>query len=745
MLARLRHYLSAAYLLSQAPYVGAPPGMGHYFWAASLALIAGLAGWHAWRVARPARRATWGAVALAGLCALLALGWQLYGHGALSARVWAASLSGLTAYLFVAALLHGATQPARGPAALAMLVRVVALMLWALAMPNVRPYAALAALAALASTLGSARRQPRRAVLAPMRLAYGAALTRLALMALGVDLSPYAGAAFPNPLSAWLHPTAPALASLGWCWLRAATLSRGRRRMGIIAFMGLGLAGWFGAVAYRHLSHGVTGSDPYAYMQMALDLAHGGAALHRFELGTLAERLQIATWPTVPVGYHAPLGGLAASVWPPGWSAALALPLLLGGEPLALWLAPLCHVGAAAVSGWLGAELARCEGRAARWAVGGLTAALMLTSYEGVTRALVPMADAAASLCGAAMFLALVKAARTDRLRLSLVAGLLWGAAYAVRHPQLWLGLGAVTLLCARDRRWPRRLAHVALYGLGAAALALPDLAHHASALGSPWRAESSEWPLIALGNVPAMWGALWRDGWWRRNEWGYLWPWVAAGLVASLGRRASRLSWLALLLGYGGCLLFHLCYRALRLRDLTPLFPWLALLGAWGAWSIARHARQRWPRYLRTLLAAALALGLAARSADTLRLAGRPAVWTFGYVNAAERAGLESLATLTPAEAVIATGLNAGAVTLYAGRETVRPAIWSDAEFEALARALAQQGRPLYALDDGEEMAVWLAHRTGQIEPLETLSLPRMGRGGQRQGSLGTLYRLHP
>ncbi len=139
------------------------------------------------------------------------------------------------------------------------------------------------------------------------------------------------------------------------------------------------------------------------------------------------------------------------------------------------------------------------------------------------------------------------------------------------------------------------------------------------------------------------------------------------------------------------------------------------------------------------------MALGLAARSADTLGLAGRPAVWTFGYVNAAERAGLESLATLTPAEAVIATGLNAGAVTLYAGRETMRPAIWSDAEFEALARALAQQGRPLYALDDGERMAAWLAQRAGQIEPVETVSLPRMGRGGQRQGSLATLYRLHP
>jgi hypothetical protein len=492
----------------------------------------------------------------------------------------------------------------------------------------------------------------------------------------------------------------------------------------------------------RHLTAGVTGSDPYAYVQMALDLAQHGSVRHPFPLAGLASDLGLPTWPTVPVGYNPPADGWAATVWPAGWPVMLAGAFRLGGERALLLLAPLCHLGAALLTGLLGLELTCGRNRRARWAVAGLAALLALTSREGVLRSLVPMADAAASLCGAAMFLTLLRASRRNSLRLSLAAGALWGLTYDIRHPQLALGLAGLTLLAAPDLPWRRRLAHVGLFGLGALLLALPDLAYHARTFGSPWRGESDEWFLLSLANIPASWCALWRDGWWRANEWGYLWPFVSAGLWWSWRRRASPRVGVALAGGYGACLLFHLCYGALRLRDLVPIFPWLALLAALGAVRLWERASTRWPRHLQALLGAALALSLAARTGGTLGLPLQREVWTFGYVTRAERDGLASLARLTPDSAVIATGLNAGAVQLYAARDIVRPAAWSADEFAILADELAQQQRPLYVLDDGAELSAWIARRPLHLERVATLVIPRMGLGGQHESGPGVLYR---
>jgi len=605
--------------------------------------------------------------------------------------------------------------------------------------PIGKPAAVLSLGALLIASLGGKPRRLAWPVLAPLGLTYLAILTRLTFVWVGVDLDPYTGASFPNPLSAWLHLMTPALAALAWCWLRSVQHSQGRSRLLLLILLPVGLSGWYLVTVVRHLSEGVTGSDPYGYVQMALDLVRYGTALHRYPLASLAERLGIATWPTVPVGYATPLAGQAATVWPPAWSVALALAFVVAGERAMFWLAPLCHVGAAVLSGLVAVELVKPSDHMWRAVLAGLAATVTLTSYEGVLRTLVPMADAVASLAGAAMALFLLRAMHRDRLGLSLAAGCLWGAAYAVRHPQLLLGLAALGLLLVDERPWPRRLAHVGLFLLGGVVLALPDLVYHVQALGSPWRAESAEWFLLSPGNIVGNWRALWRDGWWRANEWGYVWPAIAVGAAATL-RRETRRATIALFAGYGGCLLFHLCYGALRLRDLVPLFPWLAALVAVGAVTLRRFL-SRWPRDVSVLCGAILALGLAARTADTLALPAQASVWTFGYVTQAERRGLETLADLTPDDAVIATGLNAGAVQLYADRETVRPAAWSAEELARFAGGLAQQGRPLYVLDDGEEMAAWIAAQPAPFEPVATLALPRQGRGGQPQGSLGTLY----
>ena len=595
MLAWLRHCLTAAYLLSPAPYAEASPDVSHLLWG--LALLAGAA-WATVRARRGVRpdaeeRPGW-QPPLAGAAVSAAAGLASWGAGGA-----------------VGAGLGRQRQRAND-------------------LPADRRGKGAAEPATQAAT--------RWRALRPLLLLGAALATRLVFLQLGIDLEPYRGATFPNPLTAWLDPTAVAIAAVAWCWLRAATTTTGKARLALYVALPLLALAWYGATVARHVTAGVTGSDPYAYIQMALDLAQHGTPQHQFPLAALARDLGLPTWPTVPVGYNAPIDGWATTVWPVGWPVLLAAAWRLGGEGALLLLAPLCHVGAALLTGLLGWELARGHDRLARWAVAGLAGLLVLTSREGVLRSLVPMADAAASLCGAAMFLALFRASRRNSLGWSLTAGGLWGLTYDIRHPQLALGLAAVALLAMPDQRWARRIALLATFSLGGLLLAAPDLIYHAQAFGSPWRAESSEWFLLSLANIPANWRALWRDGWWRAHEWGYLWPFVGVGLWWSLRRRALRFVGVALAAGYGGCLLFHLGYGALRLRDLAPLFPWLALLAALGAVGLWERARIRWPRHLQALLGVALALSLAARTGDTLGLPLQPEVWTFGYVTRAER-----------------------------------------------------------------------------------------------------------
>jgi len=92
----------------------------------------------------------------------------------------------------------------------------------------------------------------------------------------------------------------------------------------------------------------------------------------------------------------------------------------------------------------------------------------------------------------------------------------------------------------------------------------------------------------------------------------------------------------------------------------------------------------------------------------------------------------------------VVGAGLDAGAVARYTGRTTVRPAAWSAAQWAAYRAALGD--RPVYLLDDGEEMAAWLAEKTAtNIEPVAVLDLPVMGAGGAQLERPAVLYRLAP
>jgi len=234
------------------------------------------------------------------------------------------------------------------------------------------------------------------------------------------------------------------------------------------------------------------------------------------------------------------------------------------------------------------------------------------------------------------------------------------------------------------------------------------------------------------------------RDGWLRREEFGYLAPLVVVGIGTQWHDPRRRAAAATLWAGFGGVLLLNLAYSALRLRDLLSLFPWVALWSAWGMAALWRWATSaQGGRLPRAAVSLAIATALAARAAPTLELPWIDGVWTFGHVTARQRTAFDALAAALPPDAVVATGLNAGAVMRYAGRDAVRPGAWDEEQFAALAALLAERGRSLYLLVDGEEMEEILARTSARLEaePVGTFDLPMMGRGGQWQEGRATLY----
>ncbi len=764
MSAWLRHVLNAAFLYAQNAQPSDTWGTAQIAWA--LAAAGALAAGWLWRRRARARRVTHNAPwVLMGLsvATLIALVLQRHTAGVFSARIWALMASLLAAAMaplawllrrrppaWLTPIAHGLAlrltpedpAPMRGWVWAWICLHGVGLAWCALQAPWGWLAALLAAIALGATWL--AQRRVRWEVWAPLLLLYAAVALQTAVHRfLAVDTAPYAAFPYPDLWSPWFDLPTVALAACGWMLLSATSAwqPRHRARWGHVA-LGLGLI-WYLAVVLRHLSHGAGGSDPFCYLQMAADLATRGGAQHLFPLSAIVARAGASLWPVAHMGYHPPLAGQAATVWPPGWPALLAPWIALGGEGLALRAAPLALVCGAALT-W---GLARMLGLAG-WARV-LAALLVLSSYEAVLRSLVPMADAAALALGGGLCLALMRARQRDALGWSLVAGLLWGLVYDVRHPQIWLGLAAVPILWGARWGWHRKVLHLGLFAGAGLLAAAPDLVYHTRTFGAPWVTESREWFLLSWRNVPRMIPALLRDGWLRRNEFGYLWPWIGLGLGAALRPGGKYWAWIALAVGAAAVLLFHLCYSALRWRDLIPLAPFLALWAARGAqatWTWAQTRRAA-PNAARMAVVASLALALAVRGAQTLALPLAAEVSVFGHITTEQRAAFASLGECLPPDAVVATGLSSGAVERYAGHLTVRPSSWAAAEFARVADELARAGWQLYILDDGEEMEQWLA-RPGLglvLQPAGDFAIPTFGLGGQDYHRPAHLYRLKP
>jgi hypothetical protein len=604
------------------------------------------------------------------------------------------------------------------------------------------------------------RRPVRLEALAPLGLLYGVAILRLAIAAAFRLGGQTAGElAVPDPWGTWLSYTAAA--SLALIWLIAIELAQRVRpaRLGPAVGLGLGAGalGWAAWNYFQMAPSGVTGSDPYAYVQMALDLVQRGTLLHHFSLAQIAFEHHLPVYPTVAVGYHTPASpdGLSPSVWPPGFSIVLAAVYRLIGEH-GLYLAnPCLGVLAIALTFALTADILRphpLRPHPQRWLAAGLASAWLSTSVEQAIRLAVPLADVAAQVFTLGALWLAWRASNQTNLKLRtaglwLTAGLLFGLAYFTRYTQVLAGLAFLYLaLAGGEARFNKGLA-VGAFGLGAATLALMSFVYQTVAFGHPLATGSGELGHFSLAAIPAVLARVGGDMF-SPFEWGWALLFILAGGV-SLWRNRRRAAW-ALVLGFVPPLVFHLPYAFLKLRDLLWLFPAWALLAGCGGVEIWAWLRQR--RAVIRALGFFLALALLTwRWSLTLPLT--QGFFTFGSLTAEQRQTISQLSDRTPPDAIIAASLNSGAVELYAHRAVVRPGAllqpnlaWTTDEWLRFVEAIRAENRPLYLLADSVEMEAPLKAvqaRYPVIEIAPPLYLPYYYVGGGSDNQLVALYQI--
>ena len=564
---------------------------------------------------------------------------------------------------------------------------------------------------------------------------------------------------------------------------------------------------WASNTYFALRTHGVTGSDPYAYVQMAVDLVQHQTLLHTFPLARQIAQWNLPLWPAAPVGYRPPdpQTGQAATVWPPGYSVLLVIAYVTGGEAGLYLVSPLVALAALVVVWQLGLELLRAWPIERQLLTAGVTVLVLATSYRQVEGAVLPMADVAAQLLTLLAIYGALRAARPPAraafgrwpgLILAAFSGLCLGAAFSVRYTQALVAISVAAILilfssdppgssakaspdALRKAGSPSRLGgwrvNCLLAGGGALLGALPVLVYHALAFGSPFKVGSAELALFGWQYIPSSAWSLAQELL-RTNEFLYLTPFLVWGVVRLW--LSFRRESVALLLWLGVLLAFHLPYAALRARDLLPEFPVLALWAgvgvsdflrwvfAWRSegdavpavrtdwpWPQPKPGSSKAPASAGRTLAASLGLLvtvalLGARLRLTVQLPLHPERFnTFGYLNAQQRSSFDTLKTLVPDGAIVAASLNSGAVSLYTGRETVRPGSWSQAEWLDFVQHALAQGRSVYVLDDGDEMhdPIQALAATAALSPVAELPLPFFHATGSSDNQNVELYRIGP
>ncbi|MCC7162587.1 MAG: glycosyltransferase family 39 protein [Anaerolineae bacterium] len=520
---------------------------------------------------------------------------------------------------------------------------------------------------------------------------------------------------------------------------RGATLA-------LAAVVGVGaIFGWAVIEYFGNRTYGATGSDPFAYVQMGIDLATHGTPGHVFELFPIVSNAALSWFPLVHVGYHLPMTpqGDAVTVWPFGGSLVYASAFLAAGEPALYLVNPLFSSLSILAAGLLAWELTRNDSRTVRIVTACITACLVATSNEIVDWAGVTMVDTQALVFSTLAFYCALRVYRGGNWGWAVGAGVLWGLAYLVRHTQLVIALGFVPLFLFAHS--PRRLIiRNSLIALGAAFLiATPDLWYHQLWFGSPFAPESQELALYSFGAIPTALAALGASAL-TGAEFGWLLLFVVVGMA--LYTRRERVPGVALWLTLGAVLAVHLPYPALRLRDLIPELPIIAFYASCGiVESIARLWRQKraW-----ATAAAGLVLFLAfefmlVRVWNTLPRVVQEPEPRFGAMTQQQRDSFDTLVRLTLPDAIVGTTLNSGAVELYSGRSAVRPGGWSEAELREFLQIAHANGREFYLLQDNAEIARAAddLRRDYNVELVGTLDVPLFGE--DIVPNAGTLWRI--
>ena len=478
---------------------------------------------------------------------------------------------------------------------------------------------------------------------------------------------------------------------------------------GAIVLLAITLA-WSAVEYLRHRTSGVSGSDPFCYVQMAVDFARHGTFAHRFPLTAQVAAWGLSPGPALPAGYWLPAGPDAAiTCYPFGFPLLLAAGYALGGE-VALWLVTPLLALATVGATWALAQVLfdpfDGEPRGRRWAVGAVAAWIVATSYAQMRLAIVPMSDVPAQLFSTMALTLTLAAERKRRALLSALAGAALGVAYLMRHTSLVLLAPLAVILAqswpswSEERGWWRR--QLAL-GLAAALVALPDLFYHQRWLGGFWRGENPEIGRQAgLANVwPSLTAFIEYLAY--PGEFGWLLPLLLVGAYVLWRRRRAAFAVLA-----AWTLALAAIYAPVHTtalfqngaRYLLPAFPALALTVGAGVVrfleALARHGRSA----LIIALALLVAPFILRTPLHKPLLAQYP---TFGYLSPAQRAEFAALGAALPEDVVIAcSDADSGPLFWHTGHATLRPQGWTEQEFTRFLRHVAAQGIPLYLLDDG-------------------------------------------
>lgn len=532
---------------------------------------------------------------------------------------------------------------------------------------------------------------------------------------------------------------------------------------------------WSAWTALTLRTHGVTGSDPYAYAQMGVDLATRGTVFHPFPLVGTTFDLGISTFPVIHVGYKIPSNAdrTATTVWPPGYAVFTAAAFLAGGETGLYLITPLLNLISLGAAAWFAATVLRTTQcavtnnlrnashatQATRYAIVALTVFFTATSHQQVEWQMIPMADIAAQLFS---ILALTLAMRAHGSPLiAALSGLALGIAFDIRYTQVLMApaVALALLRAASDKRRGTvlRLAPcVFVCALAALVAALPVLVYHTLAFGSPFHTGSDELTNFSLTRLPeTLLRTLGEMNHYREFRW--LVPAIAIGVVTMW--RRSRHAFTALALYFGVLFLFHVAYTYLRLRDILSLFPVLSLLAAmgtvelWRAVSRVSHSSifnsQLLPlsRLLAITTICALSFLLVLRTMETLSLPVLRGFNSFGYLTSKQRQSFDAIRVMTPDDAVIGSTLNSGAIDLHARRLAFRPQTWQPDELIEFVDRLHAEGAPVFVLADGEELAATLQtlRRHYAVREVGRVDVPYYFEGSGSENRRVPLLRIEP